>query len=80
MSEAEFDVVKSSESLDLPQFWEISVIPIVNSTDPVPDHRVFTKEMTLFFQNRGKSEPSADLTTSNSASDTPQTYILLKIY
>ena len=80
MSDAEFDVVKSSESLDLPQFWEISVIPFVNSTDPVPDHRLFMKEMTLIFQNRGKSESSADLTTSNSASGTPQTYTFLKIY
>ena len=80
MSEAEFDVVNLSEGLDMLRFWEISVIPFVNSTDHAPEHRLFTTGMTLISQNGGKSESSERLTTSNSASDTPQTYTFLKIY
>ena len=80
MSEAEFDVVNLSEDSDILQIWEFSVIPFVNTTDHAPEHRLFTTGMTLISQNRGKSESSERLTTSNSASDTPQTYTFLKIY
>ena len=80
MSEAEFDVVKSSEDLGLPRFWEISVIPFVNSLCSGAWSVLFTKEMTLISQNRDMSTPSSELTTSNSASDTPQTYTFPKGY
>ena len=56
------------------------MISFVNSTDHAPEHRLFAKGMTLISQNSSMSTPSNELTTSNSASDTSQTYIFPKEY